>query len=743
MSRKTHEDIRHEAGSRRIVQHGRSSTTSSIAHAIVIKSDELFFLCEANGDVPFDGSNGLGFYYHDCRYLNGYELRLDGMTADRLASTAVEGSSATFVLTNRDVKTAGNDLLEKESIGIKWERTLDANTCALHDSIAFSNFGVKPVDLPLTIRLRCKFEPIFAVRGAPPKKRGKLEPTRWENSALHFEYEGADKVRRSLSALFHPAPHQTTDTTAEFNLSIAPHATATIRCSLHISESPNDSQRRAPRMPASQDEHDDDFKRVRQAHNQASGEWLKNATRLDSDDPRLNRVVDQSLRDLHLLSTPMHGHRYFSAGVPWYVTLFGRDAIISALETLAFLPGRAEDTLRLLASFQGTREDHWRDEEPGKIMHELRVGEMAHLDEIPQTPYYGTVDATPLFLILLARHAEWTGRLDLFTELEPHVQAALSWIDHVIAQSGSGYLTYATLSGSGLTNQGWKDSGDSIMNCDGSLATPPIALVEVQGYVYMAKKAMATLYRRIGDSATADRLGKEAEELCARFQRDFWMDDLETYALALQKGNQPAAVVSSNPGHALWTGIATPERALKTAERLMREDMFSGWGIRTLSSRERRFNPLGYHDGTVWPHDNAIAVAGFRRYGCLSHLSRVIDGIVDAAVHFPHGRLPEVFAGFSRQEFSVPVRYPVACHPQAWAAGAVPFMIESALGLRPDAFNHSLHISRPELPESVHELTLKRLRVGDAVAEVRFKRNKRGNVAVEHECAGHLDVILE
>jgi glycogen debranching enzyme len=328
--------------------------------------------------------------------------------------------------------------------------------------------------------------------------------------------------------------------------------------------------------------------------------------------------------------------------------------------------------------------------------------------------------------------------------MEAHVQAALRWIDATIASGGTGYLTYATKSGSGLANQGWKDSGDSIVNRDGTLATPPIALVEVQGYVYMAKHGIGELYRRADKPAEAARLAKEADELRERFQRDFWIDDLGTYALALQKDNRPAAVVTSNPGQALWTGIATRERARKTVERLMQDDMFSGFGIRTLSSRERRFNPVGYHDGTVWPHDNAIAVAGFRRYDCVDPLVRVMTGILDAAAHFDHDRLPEVFSGFPRDEFGIPIPYPVACHPQAWAAGAVPFMIESALGLRADAFDRSLHISHPVLPDSVRALALERLRVGDATVDLAFKRNRRGEVVVERvDKSGQLDVTIE
>jgi len=735
---------RNEAGHRRVVQHGRASTSSSIAQAVVLKDDELFFLCNPNGDVPFQGSNGLGLYYHDCRYLDGYELRLDNIPGDRLASTSAAGSSASFVLTNQDLKTASGDLLEKECVGIQWERTLDAGQCAMHDTISVTNYGVTPVELPVTVALRCHFESLFAVRGAQQRKRGTLDQPQWSGSTLTFRYDGADGLRRSVAAAFSPAPNHTEGTTAAFSLGIEARRTSTLHLSLHLTESDrHERQHDAQAKGPAGDEH---IGRARQAQTQAGDHWMSHATRVCSDDPRLDRVIDRSLRDLHLLRTRLNGREYFAAGVPWYVTLFGRDAIVSSLEALAFLPTRAEDTVRLLASFQGTREDHWRDEEPGKIMHELRVGEMAHLREIPQTPYYGTVDATPLFLILLARHAQWTGRLDLFTELEPHVKAALGWMDRSMASAGTGYLTYATRSGSGLSNQGWKDSGDSIMNADGSLATPPIALVEVQGYVYMAKHALADLYRRCGDPAQADRLTAQANELQQRFERDFWVEDLGTYALALQASNRPAAVTASNAGQVLWTGIAAPERARKTAQRLMQDDMFSGWGIRTLSTHERRYNPIGYHDGTVWPHDNAITVAGMRRYGCTQHIPRVLGSMVEAAGHFEHQRLPEVFAGFERSQLSIPVHYPVACHPQAWAAGAVPFMIESALGLRPDAIDKRLVVSQPVLPESVHELSLERLRVGTASVDLMFRRSATGEVraTVGRLNPGHeLDVAIE
>lgn len=731
-------EIRHAHGNRRVVQHGRASTTSSIAQAVVLKHNELFFLCDPDGDVPLNDAHGLGLYYHDCRYLNGYELRLGDAPADVLATSAGAGVWATFELTNPDLQSEDGHLVEKERIAIKWERTLDDEACALHETIALTNHSVDAVHVPVTIRLRTVFDSLFEVRGAQSEKRGRLHKPRWSGSTLEFRYDGADRIQRTLTAAFDPAPNGTDGGTASYDLAIDSQGSATICLSLQVHETTREERPKVSRVNTHRVEG------KRRAVQESSNRWVESATRVHTDSTRLSRVIDRSLRDLHLLRTTLANGQYFAAGVPWYVTLFGRDSIITALEALAFMPDRAEDTVRLLASYQGTHDDAWRDEGPGKIMHELRLGEMAHLNEIPQTPYYGSIDSTPLFLILLARHAAWTGRLDLFTAVRPHVDAALNWIDDTIAQVGTGYLAYETSSTKGLANQGWKDSGDSIVNDDGTLATPPIALVEVQGYVYLAKRDIAELYRRTGHDGIADRLRNEAEGLRERFERDFWRDDVGTYALALQKDHRPAAVVSSNPGQALWTGIASPDRAKKTARRLMQDDMFSGWGIRTLSERERRYNPVGYHDGTVWPHDNAIVMAGFRRYGCTDDALRVMSGILDAAAHFEHHRLPEVFAGFSRHEFTVPVHYPVACHPQAWAAGAVPFMLESALGLDADGFARRLHVSSPVLPDDVQTLSIDGLRVGNATARLTFRRDARGVVTVDDvKTTGHLDVTVD
>ena len=388
--------------------------------------------------------------------------------------------------------------------------------------------------------------------------------------------------------------------------------------------------------------------------------------------------------------------------------------------------------------------DEHRDEEPGKILHELRVGEMAHLDEIPQTPYYGSIDATPLFLILLARHAEWTGDLALFRELRPNVERALSWMkDHGDANH-DGYLEYASRSRNGLSNQGWKDSGDAIVDGDGSLALPPIALVEVQGYAYCARNALADLYERSGEHDRALQLQREASDLAERFNRDFWMADRGYYALALAKEDRRADVISSNPGQALWTGIVDASHTRAVVDHLMAEDMFSGWGVRTLSEKERRYNPIGYHLGTVWPHDNAIIAAGVKRSGFDVEACRIFQGQLEAALGFPFDRLPEVFAGFSRRDYSIPVRYPVACHPQAWAAGAIPWMMTTLLGLVPEGFEHRLRIVRPVLPDLIRHVEVHQLAVGGAFVDLVFDRTPEGALAVNVAgIKGQLDVVIE
>ena len=720
----------------RVLTHGAPSVTSSIADAVVLKNENLFFLTDPDGIVPKAGDHGFGLYYHDCRYLSGYEMEIAGAKPLCLVSTAADGYLAAFQLTNPDIRMFDGALIRKEEIGVKWERLADAGEPALDEVITVENFEAWDAAFQLALTFEAGFEDVFAIRGLLPEKLGRSYEPEWKDGALRFVYEGADKIYRGLSVHFSPAPESTEGTTARFDIRLRPMERKRISVSLVIAES-EDADRLFP-DPRSLP----DFSRIKSELRREYDEWVEGGARVHSDSLLLGAVIDRSLRDLHMLKSRLVGEEYFAAGVPWFVALFGRDSIITSLQTLAYDPEIAAQTLRLLAKYQSRRTDEWRDAQPGKIPHELRTGEMAKLDEIPQTPYYGTVDATPLFLILVGRHAAWTGKLALFDELRENIELALEWMDKYGDLDGDGYIEYASASKHGLVNQGWKDSGDAIVNADGSLARPPIALVEVQGYAYRAKREIASLFRRAGDDERAARLEREAEELRRRFNRDFWLEAKGVYALALQADKKPVAVVSSNPGQALWTGIAEQEKARRTMERLMTDDMFNGWGVRTLSENERRYNPVGYHLGTVWPHDNSIIAAGFRRHGFDGAAMRILAGVIRAAMHFEHYRLPELFAGFPEREFGVPARYPVACHPQAWAAGSVPYLLETSLGLIPEAFERRLRVARPQLPDFVHWIEAHDLKVGEASADLRFERTADGTIAFRvMRVDGKLDVI--
>ncbi len=722
----------------RVLTHGAPSVTSGIADAVVVKNGDLFFLTDPAGIAPLGGNHGFGLYYHDCRYLSGYDLKLAGANPLCLVSTAEQGYMAAFQLTNPDIRMYGGALIRKEGIGVKWERLVNADRPALDELITMENFEPQDAAFPLTLTFEAGFEDVFAIRGLLPEKPGRSHEPAWKNGALLFVYEGADKLYRSLSVHFSPAPDSMKGTTASFDIRLGPRERKQLAISLVLAES-----ERAPDV-SHESHYVSDFPRVRERLQRDSDDWVAGETEVRSDSLLLDTIMDRSLRDLHALKSRLGRHDYFAAGVPWFVTLFGRDSIITAAQTLAYDPEIAAQTLRLLAEYQSRRVDEWRDAQPGKIPHELRTGEMAKLGEIPHSPYYGTIDATPLFLTLVGRHAAWTGDLKLFNELRDNIEMALKWIDEYGHLDEDGFIEYASASEKGLINQGWKDSGDAIVNADGSLARPPIALVEAQGYVYQAKREIAALFRRAGDGGRAERLESEADELRRRFNRDFWLEDKGIYALALQAGREPVTVVSSNPGHALWSGIADGEKARRTMERLMADDVFNGWGVRTLSEKERRYNPIGYHLGTVWPHDNSIIAAGFKRYGFDEAAMRVFTGIVRAAMHFGHYRLPELFAGFHQREFGVPVHYPVACHPQAWAAGSVPYLIETSLGLVPEAFERRLRVVRPQLPDFVYWLEVRRLRVGAAYADLRFERVADGAIAFRVlGVDGRLDVVRD
>ena len=719
---------------------GRASVVRSITDAVVAKDGEPFFLCEPDGQVPVDGRHGYGFYHHDCRFLAGYELTLGGRTPDALAATEASGTTLVIEVTNPDLGT-GDARIPKEQVGITWTRTVDASGPALRDELAIRNYGAHAVELPLELRFGAGFEDVFLIRGLLEEQPGTKHGAAWNGDALTFSYSGGDGVDRSVEVRIDAKPDERTDDGARLRVALDGRGSATIHVECRIAEHVQPGAAPIEQRGSPRQQPPDNRSRLNQEAQDRAGTggtngedaWIGGAgwtMSARTSSFALRAALARSLDDLAQLRGELDGLRYYEAGIPWFATLFGRDSLIAALQSLPWQPDIAAETLRLLAGRQGSREDAWRDEQPGKILHELRIGELARMHEIPHTPYYGSIDATPLFLVVLARHAAWTGSLGVYEELGDHVDAALEWLDRYADTDGDGLVDYGSHAEHGLVNQGWKDSGDGIVMADGSIARPPVALCEVQGYAYRAWIEIAALAERSGDTGRAAALRAKAREMRDRFEGRFWSDRLRCYVLAVADG-EPCEVVTSNAGQVLWSGIASEERAATVAERLLQDDMFGGWGIRTLSTDAVAFHPVGYHLGTVWPHDNSLIASGFRRYGLDDAAERLFVALLEAAQRFPHDRLPECFAGFGRDRFEVPVRYPVACHPQAWAAGALPDLLTTTLGLEPDGFAGRIMVRAPRLPAGIEWVELRRLPVGAGSLDLRFDRGESGTAHVD------------
>ena len=690
----------------------------------VVKQGSIFLLCTDVGDIQADSDQGL--YFNDMRYVSAETLRLDGQPPVSLLADASDGYRAVFELTNPNLARA-----RKETLGLRREKCLGNSYV---ESLTIENYAHQAVEVTLQLGYAADFADMFVVRGLPPGRRGKLHPPRWRGRSLTLAYDGADGHARAAALHFSLAPDQHHGAELTFRLRLRPHVPwrLTVRCEL----TDRAAGRARTRPRDSEGAGDEDRHRAR-------GGQLGPGARAETSNTLFNEVLGRSFMDLHMLRMRQQDDTFFAAGVPWYVALFGRDTLITSIEVAAFEPEIGANTLRVLASHQGQTIDDYRDEQPGKILHELRVDEMANLNEIPQTPYFGSIDSTPLFLILLGIYSAWKGSLDLFHELRDNVCAALSWIDRFGDSDGDGFIDYKTRSSRGGRNQGWKDSGNGIVMHDGRLAAPPIALPEVQGDVYRAWRSMAGLFERDGDTLTAERLRQQAEDLYSRFNREFWLPRQRYYAFCRADGGRFSKSIASNAAHALWTGIVDPRHAPDVARRILQPDMFSGWGVRTLSADDRSYNPVDYQVGSVWPHDNALIVDGLQRYGLGDAANQVFSAITQAATKFEHFRLPEVFAGYDRSFASQPVKYPVACNPQAWAAGAVPLMLNSILGLQPDAFRSRLRVHRPRLPEWLDWVALRGLRIGQAEVDLEYRRSPHGTLVAVTRKQGDLLVSVQ
>jgi len=679
------------------------AAVADLTHGIVLKAGNAFLVTTPSGDAPLAGFHAFGLYRDDCRFVSGHELSVGGERPRLL------------VASDRTGTTAVHELTSGEALRLHVDRTL-ADDGTLRERVHLRRYGRAPIAaLDVEIALAADFRPVLVLHGmvditAPPVN---VEPVA---GGVRFAACGSDGVERAVTVTADPPP-EVDGGRLRFRVDLAAGAATDIVLRYVLHEGGADAR---PRPPAAQER-----------------------PLVATDSELFDRILDRALLDLAMLRSSIDGRAYYAAGIPWYATLFGRDSLIAAFQTLAVDRDVAADTLRLLAHRLGTVEDPLREEEPGKVLHELRLGEAAAGGATPLARYYGTVDATPLFLCLLCRHATWSGSLDLFDELDFAVDAALRWIGEWGDHDGDGLLDYAPSAAGGLRNQGWKDSGDGIPDAAGAPLEPPVAVVEAQGYVVGAKRGLAALFARAGDRARAATLADDADEMQARLDR-FWLPDRGYYAIALDRDGEPSPALGSNQGHLLWAGAVPRARARSVRDALMGNGMNSGWGIRTLATGEAAFNPVSYHLGSVWPHDSALVAAGLRRYGYDAEFAALFDATLDAASHVPGYRLPELFAGFGRTEFGVPVPYPVACRPQAWAAGAVPFLLAEALGLRADALERRLAVHRPVLPRWLHRVEVTGLRVGDARVDLLFERTRgTDHVALSDVRAdGDVEVIL-
>ncbi|MGH9573939.1 MAG: amylo-alpha-1,6-glucosidase [Candidatus Acidiferrales bacterium] len=688
--------------------------TSSLAddRSRVLKYGRTFAVFNRFGDIESLGLGEQGIYHEGTRHLSRFVLKLGGATPQLLRST-IRDDNAFFTIDAMNVDLSDGEFVSipRGDIHVFRSKFLRGGVC--YELVRLSNCSLEWLETFITCDFEADYRDIFEVRGTRRERSGICLPPEVSDSEILFSYEGLDKVVRRTRLAFSIKPRRLSATGARFDFGLKPKEEA----ALYITASFEEGDRRnvvlgfddALRRSTAEIEKD------KQSHG-----------RVTASDPRLNAWLARSAADIEMMIAGNPEGAYPYGGVPWFSTVFGRDGIITARECLWLKPDIARSVLKYLAETQATECNAEQDAEPGKIIHEMRCGEMAALKEIPFGRYYGSIDSTPLFIMLAGDYLGRTGDRAFIQSIWPNLLAALKWIDEYGDVDRDGFVEYKAQTSRGLAQQGWKDSHDAVFYEDGHIAEPPIALCEVQGYAYAAKLAGAKIARALDTPEFADQLMLQARDLREKFNRDFWDDELGTFVLALDGMKRKCRVKTSNAGHCLFSGIATQEYAARVAECLLGEDIFSGWGVRTLGSSELRYNPMSYHNGSVWPHDNAIVARGLARYGFHQQMANIFSAMLDVSETMELRRLPELFCGFHRRAHSEgPTLYPVACSPQSWAAGSVYLLIEACLGITFDAEKQSIRLAGKCLPDFLHELTIANLRVGDAKCDLRVEHDGR------------------
>ncbi len=711
-----------------------ASSLASRRASQVLANGRSFAVFETAGDIIDSPLEALGFFKSDTRHLSRFEMQIAGAEPYFLNSY-LSDDRAQFraTLTNADLGKKGQpDWLPRNSIRVNRGWVLD--DASLYHRLSLHNYIGVAVDIEIDFYYAVDFVDVFEVRGLRRKRRGEMLSPSVGDTGVELRYRGLDNNLRSTGIRFDSAPAEINENRAVFVLHLEPGENRELECQVTASGQSQPvsgrSVSRAANFGAALEERESELARFR------SG-WAD----ISSSNSEFASMIRRSAVDLtSIITDGTNGDAFIMAGVPWFATLFGRDSIITSLSILPFHPEIAKRTLRTLARLQGETVNEARDEQPGKIVHEMRSGEMAATGEVPFGRYYGSVDSTPLFLWLYGRCVESTGDLHLAKELWPNVERAIQWIERWGDRDGDGYVKYRRETPQGLANQGWKDSDDAIFHHDGTLAPPPIALAEVQGYVYAACTGVASVAARLGHVQAANRLTMRAASLKRSFERDFWLEPEGMIALALDADGRPCRVMTSNGAHCLATGIIDDERTATMCKRLLADDMYSGWGIRTLSGKEQRYNPMSYHNGSVWPHDNAMAALGLARAGDYVGVIKVVEGLFDACEQLNTSSLPELFCGFRRETGLGPVPYPVACYPQAWSAASVFMLLQAMLGMRVLGFERRVIFDTHLIPAWLDWLSIDGLKVGDGSVSFVLRRSPNGAAIEVKEKSGGVRV---
>jgi glycogen debranching enzyme len=705
--------------------------TDLASKTLAVKEGETFLYSDLEGNLDHGGDYGLGLYSKDTRFLSHFRMTVSGRDPVLLSSSSERAYMSYVDLTNPDLYEGDMLTVPQQTLNIRRIRAINGR---LFERVRVKNYNAFAVAIDLEFVFGADFADIFEVRGMLQEQHSPPEDPAVVDGRVEFGVDGLDHVRRITRIAFGAQPDSLTTSgrlvTAIFRVHLGPYQTKLVGMTIE----PVIGDVEPPGA---------DFDVAVHELRRSYEEWERESTQIVTDNELFNQLLDRSLRDLRALYTQTGGGNILAAGIPWYVTVFGRDALIASHQLLMVNSRPAREALELLAAHQGTEVNDWRDEQPGKILHEVRQGELAGAGVVPHTPYFGSVDSTPWFVILYAQHLRWTGDVAFSERLLTAVESSLKWIDRYGYLDGQRFNEYLSRSPRGIRNQGWKDSHDSMVHADGRIAEPPIALSEVQGYVYLAKTRMADVYRVLGRIEDSHRLQDQADLLKLRFNEAFWMEDEKYFAAALDADKRQIRTVMSNPGHGLYCDIVDEDKAVALAKRLLAPDMFSGWGIRTMSKAAAAYNPMSYHNGSVWPHDNALIAAGLKRYGFARSTNRVATALFDAAIQADYLRLPELFCGFTRRTPNRPVSYPVACSPQAWAAGSPFLMLQALLGISARAHENLLTVNKPHLPTWLNTVEVRNLAVGDSRISLVFRREGEITSFSLLSREGDLRVVME